>query len=54
MTLQLASADVGYRVRVVVTATNAAGTASAPSAQTAVVVRRLSGISATFFRLIRP
>ena len=50
--LRLGTADVGSRIRVVVTATGPTGaTASAASAQTAVVVRRLAGISAAFFSL---
>jgi hypothetical protein len=52
-TLRLGSADVGARIRAVVTAKNAYGSASAASAQTAVVARRLTAISAAYFRLAR-
>ena len=50
--LRLGASDVGLRIRVFVTAAGPTGAnASAASAWTAVVARRLAGISAAFFRL---
>ena len=48
--LRLGVAEVGSRIRVVVTAANATGNTTAPSTQTPVVARRTAAVSSAYFR----